>query len=243
MLSLEIAKLPTRIEGFDDILGGGIPIGDVVLLAGLPGTMKSALSYSILFNNAIAKGIPSLYISLEQSRTSLDRQMRSMGLNTTSAYEHVRVLDLGEVQKTVGKGGHEVWIDYLKWAVRDWRAVGGAEVVVLDSLDALCVLARFEDRRRALFDLFQWLRDLGTTAILLAEAPRDGMFAGLERHDPHEEEFLADGIIYLKMHPVNDLEIQRRIRVVKMRACHHKTGHYALVFEDGRFSVTGAIGD
>lgn len=40
------------------------------------------------------------------------------------------------------------------------------------------------------------------------------------------------------MHSISDVDIQRRIRVVKMRGSNHKTGFYALVFDEGHFQVT-----
>jgi len=41
---METKKISTYVEGLDEILGGGFPVGHVVLLSGLPGTMKSTLS-------------------------------------------------------------------------------------------------------------------------------------------------------------------------------------------------------
>ena len=46
----EDERLKTYIEGFDKILEGGIPRGHIVLVTGTPGTMKSSLSYYILYN-------------------------------------------------------------------------------------------------------------------------------------------------------------------------------------------------
>ncbi len=43
------------------------------------------------------------------------------------------------------------------------------------------------------------------------------------------------------MHPISDVEIQRRIRVQKMRGSHHKTGFSALVFDEGHFQVVPVI--
>ena len=48
-------RLKTYVEGFDDALGGGIPRGSIVLVAGTPGTMKTALTFSILYENEIGR--------------------------------------------------------------------------------------------------------------------------------------------------------------------------------------------
>src|SRR5205823_1239634 len=40
---METTKIRTYIDGLDEVLGGGLPAGHVVLVSGLPGTMKSTL--------------------------------------------------------------------------------------------------------------------------------------------------------------------------------------------------------
>jgi len=74
-----VERLKTYIEGFDDRLSGGIPKGHVVLVTGEPGTMKSSICYSILYNNAVEEGRPSAYITLEQGRDGIIMQMEGLG--------------------------------------------------------------------------------------------------------------------------------------------------------------------
>ena len=63
-------RVKTYVEGFDDVLGGGIPRGSIVLVAGTPGTMKTAMTFSILYENVKA-GSKALYISLEESQDDM----------------------------------------------------------------------------------------------------------------------------------------------------------------------------
>jgi len=243
-MQLEIERVTTEIDGLDDVLGGGIPRGHVVLVSGAPGTMKSTLAYAIM-HNAARRGLRSLYISLEQSKASLERQMAAMGFDVTAAADRVHILDGGALQKDMGRGARLVWVDYLKRAVDNKRRIDGVDLVALDSLEALEVLAKFEDRRIALFEFFEWFRALDATALILAEATGDAPALVLDsgHRDHHDEEFLADGVLQLKLHPVSDLDVQRRLRVAKMRAANHRTGYYTLVFEDGRFSVTRSMSE
>lgn len=239
---MESKKVPTYIEGLDDILDGGLPAGHVVLLSGLPGTMKSTLSYSILHRNARERNAKCLYVSLEQTRKSLEDQMAAMGFDVEAVRGDVHILDVGSIQKEIGKSATKPWMEFLRRTLTTRRDIDGVELVVIDSLEALEVLAKFADRRTELFRFFEWLRDLGSTTIVLAEASSEAPFLGLEAPQPRRDEtFLADGIMELKMHPISDVEVQRRIRVTKMRGAHHKTGFSALVFEDGRFHVTPVI--
>src|SRR6266568_561547 len=46
-------------------------------------------------------------------------------------------------------------------------------VLVIDSLPVLEVMGKFEDPREELFRLFEWLRDLGITSLLITEMEQD----------------------------------------------------------------------
>src|SRR5213595_4339344 len=62
----EVPLLQTYVNGLDRVLGGGIPKGSTVLIAGTPGTMKTSLILWMMQENGRAHGVKSLYISLEQ---------------------------------------------------------------------------------------------------------------------------------------------------------------------------------
>ena len=239
---METKKISTYIEGLDEVLGGGFPVGHVVLLSGLPGTMKSTLSYAILHRNAKERGARCLYVSLEQTRKSLEDQMAAMGFDVEEVRGDVHILDVGTIQKEIGKSATKPWMEFLRRTLTTKKDIDGVDLIVVDSLEALEVLAKFSDRRTELFQFFEWLRDLGATTLVLAEAASEAPFLGLEAPQPRRDEtFLADGILELKMHQITDVEVQRRIRVSKMRGAHHRTGFSALVFEDGRFQVMSVI--
>src|SRR5213078_1647629 len=204
----------TFVEGLDETMEGGIPWGHLVLIEGAPGTMKSSLAFSILLHNAAKEGLHCLYLSLEERASSLLRQMGSLGLK----------LD-------VPKGS---------LIVLDPRTAADILAERIDCLEALEVLAKFKDRRREMYRLFEWLRDLAVTSFVITERP-DWLIAGHVLQGRWDEDFLADGVIQLRIHMVSDLEAQRRLRVVKMRGTKHETGYLAMVLDDGRFRVTRAM--
>ena len=107
---METKKISTYIEGLDEVLGGGFPVGHVVLLSGLPGTMKSTLSYAILHGNAKERGAKCLYVSLEQTRKSLEAQMAAMGFDVEAVRGDVHILDVGTIQKEIGKSATKPWM-------------------------------------------------------------------------------------------------------------------------------------
>src|SRR2546430_3180953 len=151
---MEPKKIPTFIDGLDEVLGGGFPVGHVVLVSGLPGTMKSTLSYSILHGNARERGAKCLYVSLEQTRKSLEDQMAAMGFDVEAVRGDVHILDVGTIQKEIGKSATKPWMEFLRRTLTTRRDIDGIELVVIDSLEALQVLAKFADRRAGNLPVF-----------------------------------------------------------------------------------------
>jgi len=89
-----LRRYKTHVLGFDENIGEGIPQGHIIFIAGVTGSMKSSLAYSLLYNNAKIEGINGLYISLEQSKRTLVRQMEGMGFDGETL-GRIEVLDLG----------------------------------------------------------------------------------------------------------------------------------------------------
>jgi len=231
-------RIKTYVRGFDEALAGGVPEGYVVLVSGAPGTMKSSLTYSILYQNALQEGRKSAYFTLEQSKDLTLEHMASMGMTDARAAQHITTLDMGNIRKNLSYlQGRGSWLDLFKMYCNNVMKSDAVSVLVVDSLDVLETMAKMQDPRSELYFLFEWLRDLGPLTFLISEKPLE-LGTG---HAPAEEAYLADGIIALEMHPTSDLYVQRRIRVVKMRATKHETGYYALSFDDGSFEVARAV--
>ena len=235
---VQIERVKTYIQNFDDVLGGGIPKGQVVLITGTPGTMKSSVSYSLLYQNALQNHTKSVYMTLEQSRENLLQQMYAMGMDKEEVKEYVHILDLGLIRKSLTQlSAKGTWLQVFKMYAESLKHSLGYEILVVDSLDVLEMAAQMgENRRSDLFFLFEWLRQLGITTFLLSETSPDKMF-----ENKYDEGYLADGVISLKLHELGETDIQRRIRAVKLRSTNHKTGYFSLLFNDGVFRATQVI--
>ena len=59
---MQIERVRTYIQNFDENLRQDTQ-NQVVLLTGTPGTMKSSVAYSMLYYNALEKGIKSVYMT------------------------------------------------------------------------------------------------------------------------------------------------------------------------------------
>ncbi|MHC1680000.1 MAG: RAD55 family ATPase [Methanomassiliicoccales archaeon] len=239
-MGIVVERVKTYIHNFDDYIQGGVPKGHVILISGTPGTMKSSVCYSILYNNAKQHGIRSVYMTLEQSKENLLQQMELMGMSDPKVQEMVYVLDLATIRKNVtemmAKGS---WLQVFKMYAETVKKDFGFDILVLDSLDVLEMAAQMNtDRRNDLFYLFMWLRGMGITSFLIAETPVDNQNGGR-----FEEGYLADGVISLKLQNIGETDVQRRIRAVKLRSTNHKTGYFSLMFSDGMFRATQVINE
>ena len=226
----------TYIDGFDDKLQGGIPPGSVVLLVGQPGTMKSSVAYNILFNNARENDSTGLYVTLEQSSKSLAKHMASLGMDPVKVQGKMEIVDISLIRKKLTSLQDQSWVQVFKMYTKNLKETNDYQLLVIDSLPVLSVLAKFDNPREELFHLFEWLRDLDVTTFLITEmTPDTAKFAD------HGEDFLADGIIYLRLMEIGDISVQRQIRCVKMRSVNHNGDYHSLLFDKGRFKATKSI--
>src|SRR3990172_7164785 len=219
-------RVKTHVLGFDEALGGGIPRGSVVLVSGSAGTMKTALTFSILYENVKA-GSKALYISLEENQEDLKAAMSQLGLEGLDDIE-LYVLDIGKI-----------WLDILQKYIEQRVRMNAFDLVAIDSLAALYSLSTLGHPRRDLFHFFGFLKGLDATTFLISEVPASEN----GRLGRYEEEFLADGILYLKHFEKGETDVQLRMRCVKMRRTRHEAGWFALIRDGGRFQITRAISE
>lgn len=249
----EIKRIRTYVNGLDENIQGGIPEGHITLISGAAGTMKSSITFNVLYHEAV-NGSNGLYLSLEQSAESLLNHMVNMDYDF-SKINLVIVKDLAELSakmQTINKSrgtifivdvgcvrkeirdiqidNNKSWMNVIKNVVKKVVVESNTRVFVLDSLSALYVLSRFENPRIELFMLFEFLRDMNTTSLLISEMPLDG-----SKFSEYEiEDFLADAIIVLKLTPFRR-QVVREISVVKMRTTACNNDIFSLEFKNGQF--------
>jgi circadian clock protein KaiC len=253
----DIKRVKTYIEGFDEHIQGGIPEGHVVLISGLAGTMKSSLVFNVMYNEAL-HGKTSLYISLEQSSTSLLNHMINLDFNldkvnvvtitdlsklqsTLSKIEGMKgkgaiiLADIGALRKQVGEtktDENKDWLNVIMNIIKKVKAAGELDIFCLDSLSALYVLSRFEEPRSKLFYIFESLRDIDVTSFLISEMPLTK-----EKYSEYEvEDYLSDGIICLDL-AHHQRKVVREISVIKMRGTNCNNDVFSLDFKDGKFQA------
>jgi KaiC/GvpD/RAD55 family RecA-like ATPase len=224
-------RIRTYVRGLDEQLQGGIPAGHVVLLAGKPGTMKSSLSFNMLFHNAKDDARGGVYVTLEQSRESLLANMAGLSMDATGLEKKLSVLDLSLIRKKLKQLSNKSWIEVFKMYIDNLDKTVDIGCLVIDSLPVLEVMGKFEDPREELFRLFEWLRDLGITSVLITEMEQDS-----DKFCQYGEDFLSDGIIHLDLRR-EDRNVNLYLSIVKMRKTAHARGYYPLIYDEGGFEL------
>ena len=214
-------RVVTGIPGFDDILNGGIPRRNVVLLAGGPGTGKSIFGYQYLYNG-LKRGEHGILVALEEHPVQIRISMSQFGWDVTE-YEKTgefAIVDaftagIGEAAKREryvvrAPDDFQALIDVLKAAIREVKA----ERVVVDSVTTLYITKPVLARSMVL-QLKKILSGMGCTSILVSQVSvTERGFGG------PGVEHAADGIVRLDLDEI-DGELRRSLIVWKMRGTAH----------------------
>jgi len=231
-------RLQTYIEGFDEVLGGGIPRGSVVLVCGTPGTMKTSVTFSILYNNVKKNGSKALYISLEEGHDDLKRAMTELGLAGIDDME-LYILDVSKIRlEHKDDETSKNWLEILQKYIEQRVKMNKFDLVVIDSMASLYSLTHMQNPRRELFHFFGFLKDMEATTFLVSE-----MRHGDEQFGEYSEDFLADGVLFLKLFDAGVSDVQLRLRCVKMRRANHDKGYHRLLHTEKGFQITRVLSE
>jgi KaiC/GvpD/RAD55 family RecA-like ATPase len=231
-----VERVPTFVEGLDEALDGGIPKGSVVLVCGTPGTMKTSLVFSILYNNVKHNGSKALFVSLEQGYEDLRVAMEELGMRGLEDMD-LYILDVSRIRREhKDEEAQKDWMQVLTEYIDKRLGAQDFDLLAIDPLSGLYSLSEMKNPRRDLFHFFSFLKELGPTSFLISEIPY-----GSSRLVTYEEDFLADGIFLLRHHEMGEGDVQLRIRCVKMRKTRHDTGYFTLIRAEDRFMVTSVI--
>lgn len=224
-----IERVVTGIPGLDEVLGGGIPKRNVVLLSGGPGTGKSIFGQQYLYNG-LMRGEPGLLVVLEEHPVQVRISMSQFGWDVRPYEEKgsFAIVDaftagIGEAAKREkyvvrDPSDFQLLLDVLREAIRDVNA----ERAVIDSVSTLYITKPALARSMVL-QLKKILSGMGCTSILVSQVSvTERGFGG------PGVEHAADGIIRLDLDEVNG-ELKRSIIVWKMRGTAHSMRRHPFI--------------
>ncbi len=228
----KLEKVPTGIQGLDEITNGGLPKGRPTLVTGGAGSGKTLLGLEFLVRGATQFNDPGVFMAFEETEEDLIKNVASLGFDLRRLSDSGKIrLDYVHIERSEIEETGEYDLEGLFIRMENAINAVGARRVVLDTIESLfsglpnTAILRAELRR-----LFRWLKNKGMTTVITAERGENT----LTRHGL--EEYVSDCVISLD-HRVTDQISTRRLRVVKYRGSTHGTNEYPFLMDVNGMAV------
>ena len=172
----DFPRLPTLIDEFDRVLGGGLVEGGVVLIGGDPGIGKSTLLLQAAAR--LSQQVPVLYVTGEESAQQVALRAKRLGVNASK----VRLLAEIELEK-----------------IQQTLAADKPRVAVIDSIQTLYSAAltsapgSVAQVRECAAQLTRVAKQSGTTIVFVGHVTKEGTLAG-----PRVLEHMVDTVLYFE---------------------------------------------
>lgn len=201
-------RVKTGIPGLDEIMNGGIPKNQLVLLSGTCGTGKTTFCGQYVYNGLTKFNENGIFLSFEDMPENVKNNLRGFGWDFTS-FEKQNKFDFIRYDPY-----HiEEVFDILESNVKEINA----KRVVIDSVSALGLYMRDKaELRRMISNLSNILRKLDCTVIMVSEIVPGT--SGISRYGV--EEFVTDSVIVL-YYERNEFTFNRAIQIWKMSGSDH----------------------
>ena len=218
-------RLSTGLADLDQILGGGLRSGSVVV-AGPPGTGKTILAHQICFANATQQRKAVYYTTLSEPHAKLVEHLTPFSFyDPRTLGTAIEVLHLGDLLEQEGTSALEPLVDEIVRKVMDDKPA----IVVIDSVKMLRDYATDKELRAALYRLTSRVAHSGAVLMLLGEYTPQEM-------DNGPEFALADGILQLAYESREPVD-RRWMRVIKLRGSTHLEGKHTFHLGSDGFTV------
>ncbi len=233
-----LEKIPSGIEGFDDITGGGLPLRRTTLLMGGPGCGKTVFALQILVSAAQRHGTPGIFVAFEENARRVAANAETFGWNMRELEKkHLFFVDACMRSDVVKAGAFDLTglLAGLEAASREM----GAKVIVFDAIDVLLsLLDNPAAECRELYRIHEWLLQHEMTGIFTTKV-EDNKPATAQRYGIMP--FMADCAVLLSQR-VADRVAFREMRVLKYRGSSHVLSEVPFVIGPAGVEVGSANG-
>lgn len=240
---MEASALKTRsgIQGFDEILLGGLPKGRSIILSGPPGSGKSTFAMQFLYKGVKDYGEPGVYVTLSESPGEIRNNMKSYGWDIMKLERDGRLLLVDARPFSITEEGfvapneslyrgEAMPFSHLTDMVLAGVRRASAKRLVIDSITILSM--QYVNRfyiRQGLMGMVQALSNQDCTSLLISEATQE------EGKTPTEW-YIAPGVIALHYSRKGDT-MERSVQVIKMRGTRHGEEIYPARITETGFTV------
>ncbi|MDA4137347.1 MAG: AAA family ATPase [Thaumarchaeota archaeon] len=226
-----VDRVPSGIAGLDELIEGGFPRGNLIVLSGPPGAGKTIFGFQFLYEG-IRRGETGMFVTFLEDKKSFYSNFEHIGfdlkeMDDTGRFNFMSLL----TTKEAGVSGS------LKTMVSE-IAKHKVTLLVIDSFTAMKEAFKDTIEARIILNtiLGKMVRMMGCTTLLIVEkAP------GSERAGLGMEEFVADGVINLESF-MDRLEMRRRVLISKMRGTNHSLRYQGVVVGNKGMRLTPIVG-
>ena len=218
-------RVPTGVPELDEVIEGGLPKAGLFLVAGTPGSGKTAFSARFL-HQGIVNGDKGIYVSFAEGRDAFFSETARNGLDFAKADEEGKFLYMDLL--TVKNEGIPAVTQSIVDAVLDFKA----SRLVIDSFSAMAqAVPQLIEARSILHTILgRVIRQAECTTLLISEVP-----VGTNRLGLGIEEFVADGVLRFSQKEI-DGRVIRNLVIHKLRGT--KIGRREHLFTlDGGFRL------
>jgi KaiC/GvpD/RAD55 family RecA-like ATPase len=215
--------LQTKVPGFDQLIGAGIPHGSAILVEGGPGSGKTIFCLEVA-KRACEAGKKVLYMSFEEPEFRLITHLESFGakpreyIKKGNLYvKRFNALDIARsVEALLSEAKKELLIDVQPVLIpQDFKP----DVVLIDSLSSIASAFSGEENRFRIYmeQLFRYLESNDITSFLIREVSSPSHVGTSFVEAGQAVSFLSDGIISIYNVFYKGGQRRRGIEVVKLR--------------------------
>lgn len=214
----------TGIAGLDDILTGGIPRGNVILLEGAIGVGKTTMGVEFVYRGASRFGEPGVIVVFEVSPDKLTRDALKFGWDLEELERQNKLKIVFTTRDVLRQELQQADSVLLEQAGNI-----GARRIFIDGVARLVGSNGNPESRSAFHVVTEGLQRENLTAILAVEAS-----ALNGNHSPSlPEESIADTVIRLRMED-SLRAVNRSIEIVKSRGQDYQMGRHTFRILNGR---------
>lgn len=224
-------KLRTGIAGFDEITGGGLPLGRTTLLLGGPGSGKTVMALQTLVGGAHFEKEAGIFVAFEEPARHIIANAATFGWDLPGLSKRKLFFLNAHLSPDVVRAGEFDLAGML--AILEAKAEEiHAKRIVFDGIDMLlALLDNPVAERRELYRIRDWLMRTGLTAIITQKA--DGLGDGTRYSFL---QFMADCVVALRQRVVAGSAF-RTLRVVKFRGSDFARDEFPILLDGDGLQV------